>query len=296
MIVMSKRFPPGRALAFLLLLLLLLPLPCRAATVTVRGPAGRKAWYERRVPELIEEVRRDLGSPEPGEIEVELAATNRQFQEWSGGAPSWAAAVALPQKATLVVRLPALGPLTGTDATSVLRHELVHLLLPRRIGWGVHLPRWFEEGLAQVVGGRLFRLDLELLPATKATGGLFPLAALDDHFPREASGASLAYAEGESAVRFLLSKGGRSTFSRFLDRIRDTRSFDAALLGVYGYTPKRLDRAWQKWLSEKSQPWWLTILSAATIPFVLFVASLLVIGAWLRARRRSRGIYESLPE
>jgi hypothetical protein len=277
-----------------LLLLLLLPATGLAATIRVEGPANRKGWYEQRMPGFVAQVQRELGdSTGPSGILVVLATSDEQFREDAGRPPEWAAAVALPGRATLVVRLSALGPATGTDAASVLRHELVHLLLPYRIGRGTRVPLWFEEGLAQLLGGRLFRVDEQTLPLTAAAGRLLPLSSLEGVFPPDANGAALAYSEGESAVRFLLTRGD---LGRFLDMVRDTGDFDAALRRVCGIDPAKLESEWERWIREEAEPWWMTILSVATIPFLLFVASLLVILAFLRVRRRNRALYDSLPE
>jgi hypothetical protein len=279
-----------------LLALVSAALPALAAGVTVRGPEGRTAWYEKRVPELLREVEAKLGADYGRDVTVVLARTDADFRREAPGAPSWAAAVARAREATLVVRLSALGPTVGTSETAVLRHELVHLVLPERIGWGASVPRWFEEGLAEVVGGRLFRIDSQTLPLTAAAGRLIPLSKLGRSFPESPSGAALAYAQGESAVEFLLDREGRDGLMALLDRLREGDRFDAALEAVYGLTQAKLEKEWKDWIEEEGRPWWEVILSVATIPFLLFVASLLVIAAFLRARRRGRRIYDSLPE
>lgn len=276
---------PAMNPATLLLGLLLAP-------VVVEGPPERTGWYEERVPVLLDQVERALGAREPRTVRVLLAKNEEEFRRTAGRPPEWAAAVALPDAGTLVVRLDAIGPARGTDASGVLRHELVHLLLPGRVG-GVDVPLWFEEGLAQVVGGRLLRIDREMLPVTAAAGRLLPLRSLTRRFPVDATAAALAYAEGESAVSFLLEQ---TDLPSFLDRIRDRGSFDAALATVDGLDADSFEAKWREWLGEEGDPWWMTILGAATIPFLLFVASLLVIGAWLKVRARSRRIYDSLPE
>jgi hypothetical protein len=273
----------------LFLPLLLSPLLC-AATFRVEGPEREKAWLGQRLPGLIREVEDRLGLESGRFILVELTRTEREFTELAGRRPAWVAAVAMPGSSTLVVRLSAVRPEVGSGLSPILRHELVHLVLPERVQ-GARVPQWFEEGLAQIVGGRLNRTDLDRVYAAAATGKLIPFPEIADRFPDDEDRAVLAYAQGESMVAFLISEYG---LTRLLDAIEAEGSFDQAIThGLSG----DMDRITARWMeSLKERPLWLLILRGAFLPLLFFLAAVLAVAAIVRSRLRSRKVYESLPD
>lgn len=267
-----------------------------AATIDVSGPKDRLPWFEKRVPELLSQVEEALGFRYEGRIHVRLAPDDAAFARLAGDVPDWVAAVALPAASELVVRLTAVGPARATDSSSVLRHELVHVVLPERVGRGTFVPRWFEEGLAQVLGGRVARSDALTLPITAAAGRVFPLDQITHAFPRDGVLAGIAYAQSESVVGYLVQQKGVTGLRGLLDALKRTGSMDAALEAEYGYGGAELETRWRRWFAEESDPWWLALLTGSIVPLLLFASSILVILAVLRARRSRRRTYESLPE
>jgi hypothetical protein len=261
-----------------------------AASIRVEGPAAEKAHMEERIPVLLVEVEEALGFRFDGAVTVRLARTDREFRRLALDPPPWAAAVAIPADSSLVVRLSAMGPPAVTDISSALRHELTHLLLPARLR-GARVPLWFEEGVAQIVGGRVFRTDLDLVPAAAARGGLIPFPDLARRFPAEGDRAALAYAQSESFSAFIAKGPG---LGPLLGAIATHGSLGAALRNASGEDLDGLETAWRASLTRRG--WWLGPLSGALIPLLFFAGSLLVVLAFFRARRRKRRTYESLPE
>jgi hypothetical protein len=278
------------------LLITLLAAPVLAGNVRVEGPETQAEYLRRHLPVLVGEVERALGFEYGGELTARLARNAAEFHRIVGPKPEWVAAVGIPRDATLVVRLSAVGPERGLALDAVLRHELVHVLLPPRLAWRARLPLWFEEGLAQLVGGRINRSDLARLPIAAAAGTLIPLDELRNSFPTDRSRAALAYAEGESVVELFLSRHGMAGLHRLLDDMTQTGSFEASLQGSFGTSAERLEDEWKVWLAEEEEPWWLAILRGAFVPFLFFVVSLLAIVAFVRLRRRRREEYAELPE
>jgi hypothetical protein len=266
------------------------------ATISVDGPPGSAPEWEGRVRDLSAQVEGAMGFDFSGPVRVELAVTDAEFRRRAPGAPAWAAAIARPRAATLVVRLSATGPRTGTDVTSVLRHELVHLFLPQRVGGFDRVPLWFEEGLAQVLGARILPVDLARLKLAGAAGRLFTLSSISNRFPEDRSAAGLAYAQSESIVNHLVDRGGIDRLRAMLDRIRESGDFEQSLRETYRRSTAELEAEWMAWIRDEGRPWWLETILANLVPFLLFAASVLAIAAWVRMRRRRRETYESLPE
>jgi hypothetical protein len=269
--------------------LLLLPL-LTGATVSVTGPEKERAWLIERMPVLIREVEGRLGTESERSILVQLARNDREFEDLAGVRPEWVAAVAMPASSTLVVRLSAMHPERGTGLSPILRHELVHLLLPDRLR-GAGVPQWFEVWLAQVVGGRLDRTDLDRVHAAAAMGRLIPFAEISERFPQDGDRATLAYAQGESMTAFLINEYG---LTRLLTAVEKRGSLDEAItLELYG----NMDRITERWKeSLKERPLWLVIVSGAFLPLLFFAASLLAVAAIIRSRLKGRKVYESLPD
>lgn len=265
-----------------------------ASGIRVEGPPDRVPFFERRVPVLLSQVESALGFRYRGQVLVHLARTDEEFRREVGNRPDWVVAVARPGRSALWVRLPAVGPGRGLDISSVLRHELVHVVLPQRLG-GARVPLWFEEGLAQVLGGRVNRSDLDRLPVAAASDRLIPLAEISRSFPRDGDGAALAYAQGESVVTYLMTDPTGPGLVALLDDVRDTGSFEAGLELWGGKTPAELEEEWRDWL-ESSEPWWVPLLLSAFIPLLFFAVSVLAAVGYFVIRRRRRRDYEALPE
>jgi hypothetical protein len=147
-----------------------------------------------------------------------------------------------------------------------------------------------------VLGGRVNRADTAQVAVAVGLGTLIPLDALEASFPESGGTASLAYAQGESVVTYLIRELGRAGFLRLLDAIRDSGTLDAALRVELGFGTRELERRWKEWLASEESPWWSVLLTGSVISLLLFFASILVVAAFLRARRRARATYESLPE
>lgn len=277
------------------LLLVLTAAPVLGARIHVEGPEAEAEWLRGSLEGLVEEVQAVLGFTFDGDLTARLARNRNEFRRMVGERPDWVAAVGIPREATLVVRLTAVGANRGLALRAVLKHELVHVLLPPRLGWRARLPLWFEEGLAQTVGGRINRSDLDRLPIAAAAGTLIPLADLEDDFPEGRSAAALAYAQGESVVRLFVHRHGFKGLRRLLDSMKSTGSFEESLKRDFGSSTKRLEGEWKAWLEQEEDPWWLAILRSAFLPFLFFVASLLVVVAFLRMRGKRRQEYEELP-
>ena len=109
-----------------------------------------------------------------------------------GRSPAWAAAVALPESRTIVLRA------DGEELPRILRHEVAHLMLHQAIRGRV--PLWFDEGYAGWAAGEWDRLGLLELNLSVARGALPSLTRLDASLRGATSTADAAYALATSAV------------------------------------------------------------------------------------------------
>ncbi|MFA4948427.1 MAG: hypothetical protein WC674_07970 [Candidatus Krumholzibacteriia bacterium] len=187
---------------------------------------------------LLEEssgrIARELGLESIAVIEVIIASDMKAFELLHGGAiPEWGIAFAdvenqvLGINVDLVVRNP-------RDFSTVVCHELSHLLLAQRVG-GVPIPTWFMEGLALMQAGEWDFSD-EWRFMTMAGGRDLPyLEELRGPFPRSADRAALSYGMSYFAVRKLLGDrpGSLITLTAF---IRDAGDFESGFESAFGRT------------------------------------------------------------
>jgi hypothetical protein len=219
------------------------------------------------------------------DITVFVAPDAARFDSLTGGrAPEWGAGVAFPQRGEIV--LPGyVSARTGTHSLPIiLRHELAHVVLQRRIG-DADMPRWFTEGYATWAAGQFddsqgWRLRLALL-----TGRAPPLDSLSLEWPLIAADAELAYLLAASAVRYLHSLGSPATFDRFLDSWAGSGSFEHALRTVYVISTPQFERLWRAHVRRHYG--WVQIIAQSI--FVWSVLTLLVLLLFIIRRRRDRG-------
>ena len=108
----------------------------------------------------------------PGPIRLIVVPDSRRLDSLtSGRAPSWGAAIALPDVHTILLRADA------GDLFQTLRHELAHLALHRRVS--VRVPLWFDEGYAGWAAGEWERLGTLELNLSVARGAIPDFRTLD---------------------------------------------------------------------------------------------------------------------
>jgi hypothetical protein len=154
-----------------------------------------------------------------------------------GRAPSWAAAVALTDSRTVVLRADA------EDLHRILRHELAHLTLHQAVRGRV--PLWFDEGYAGWAAGEWDRLGLLELNFSVARGALPSLTGLDRALRGATSTADAAYALAVSAVTELARRNPSGTLTPLMTRLGTGEDFGAAVLATTGLTLDRFEESWQ---------------------------------------------------
>jgi hypothetical protein len=129
---------------------------------------------------------------------------------------------------------------------SVLPHEITHTVFASR--FGRPLPRWAEEGACVMVERKQERSDLEqVLLEQLAAGRYVDLRQMIQDTP-DTSQLRLTYATGYSLVRFLLGRGGKQKFIRYLEYGLESRDWGAGISTHYGYASlDELHLDWLRW-------------------------------------------------
>ncbi len=218
-----------------------------------------------------------------GQTTVYLAPSRAVFDSLTGGrAPEWAGGVAIPSRRVLV--LPAWpGAEAGPEGPAVvLRHELAHLLLSERLPG--RIPRWFDEGFAELTSGSWDAANAWQLRVAFLTGAAPRLDSLSLSWPRDGERARFAYLLSATAVDHMVRRTGEDGFALLLRNWREEGSLDAAIRTTWGMTPGGLEEEWREAVRERYG--WLAVLSMAGAFWMLVL--LVLFAAYFPRRKRNR--------
>jgi hypothetical protein len=124
---------------------------------------------------------------------------------------------------------------------SVVPHELVHLVFDTATGNPYHSPpHWLNEGLAVYLSDGYAPEYRNAIDTAGRSGAIVPLDGLASTFPASADGFFLGYAEGVSAVDFLVRTHGQDALvaliASYADGLTDDEAFEAAIgMDVAGF-------------------------------------------------------------
>lgn len=289
----------GAAASLLLpaLLLAARPLPVTAQTAAAQvGDVVLVSWPETQA--LASALARSVaGSPPlPGmpaevlrrgqRVVVYVAPDEPRFRQLTRGrAPEWGAGVAFPAEGVIV--LPGYGSSRGgaTGLRAVLRHELAHVALQRRLG-EARVPRWFTEGYAVWSAQQLDADAAWLLRLAFVFNRAPPLDSLELRWPAESQDARVAYLLSATAVQYLNGLATPANFERFLDAWAATGTFERALRSTYLLSSAQFERLWRR--QVRSSYGWLLFLTQGVVLAVFFTLLVLVLFAIRRRRDRRK--------
>jgi hypothetical protein len=221
----------------------------RAGSYTVVGGEPEDLRIIRRVvhhaEEAIPRIAQDLGIPTGRRARIYIAHTAEQFRGLQPGRPeSWADATAWPGPALIYLRSPRLRPGTAPPLEQVLDHEIAHLLLGQTFR-GASVPRWLQEGVAQVVAGEYTPDTVRRIARGAPGGDLIPLRDLTAGFPADPMRAQLAYAESADIVAFLRGRWGDEALRVLVRELASGQAAGAAVRAATGQSLDDVDRAWR---------------------------------------------------
>jgi hypothetical protein len=126
------------------------------------------------------------------------------------------------------------GQIDDTWVGIVIPHELVHLVFDTAVKNPYRYPPvWLNEGLATWLSEGYNPSDRRRVEAAVRDGTLMPLDALAGSFPRQGERIPLAYAQGASAVDFLVRTHGEQAMvtlvRAYADGVTDDEAFSRAI-------------------------------------------------------------------
>jgi hypothetical protein len=267
--------------------------PARAQASDTIGSGSLRVVFAPRQLSLAREVlaaaRAPIRFPGLGAVSVPesttivLASDAAAFRAATGGgAPEWAGGVAIPELRRIVLPTYPTAHAAEEDRGTILRHEVAHLVLNERLP-GI-VPRWFDEGYAEVASGGWDVESAWQLRLAFVAGTTPPLDSLNLDWPGGEREARLAYLLSATAVDFLRRRGGERGMTLLFANWREHREFEPALRATYGITFGQFEDEWRR--DVRTRYGWLALVSNMAVIWV--IATALVLAAWIPRRRRNR--------
>ncbi|HEB52129.1 MAG TPA: hypothetical protein ENI87_02620 [bacterium] len=174
--------------------------------------------------------------------------------------------------------------------SGVVRHELVHELLDQLVApQGRYLPRWFHEGLAQLLAGDTYLSASEDdLVWRLAAGNLPPFGSLERRFPETRFELRSAYAQSYSYVAWLERNYGLPLLLRTARNTDERTSFGRSLVAQTGRSSLQLQDAWRDYVLYGSGASWRVLRENWFGLSMILVLPVLVLALIRRLRREER--------
>ena len=147
----------------------------------------------------------------------------------------WTNGLAYAQRGVAILKSPGFGLQYGPFPTTAV-HEYVHLLLHAGAPHA-EIPRWLDEGLAQVLSGQLDYVQTNVLARAALANRLHSLSQLEGLMAMNSAEAQQGYAEAAVAVQLLQLRCGTSGMSNLVHELREGRDFDEAFTRLFGMSP-----------------------------------------------------------
>lgn len=231
----------------------------------------------------ITRIQHDLALPAPDHVNLYIYPTVGQLQSsMRMGGAAWIGGHSHPELGAVLLAAP-----NGAEGQISLErdipHELVHLLLYKRMGDQYHnLPTWLNEGLATLQEGvpnPAYTFELDRAAREDA---LLSIQSLCASFPISEEDALLAYAQSASFTQYLLDIYGVGGVALLLDAYQEGTSCTGGVQRVYQRPISQLQSEW-RWttlsnpnLLDFAQPllsWLLLGLSVIAVFAIIFLLS-----------------------
>ena len=145
-------------------------------------------------------------------------------------------------------------PRPPDDVATVVRHEVVHILLHQYAGpAGPFVPRWVHEGVAQVLAEATYLgASEEDIVFHAATGNMIAFSRLDRRFPSKPQALRWAYAQSFSFVSFLRRQVGMEGLLRAVRATSEEQRFRDAFYREVGASLVDYEHDWIEYLKTGS--------------------------------------------
>lgn len=237
----------------------------------------------------IPRIAKQLGLSTGGAMQIYIAQTQAEFEAMQPHAPpDWADGTAWPKNGWIFLRTPSIRIGSTEPLTQVLDHEIVHILLGRAFAH-YPVPRWLQEGVAQVIAGEYTPEKIALLGSFAEPMSFNELAK---GFPQDRLRAQMAYAQSASVVAFLFREFGTQSLAILIEEMSQGHHLDVALVRATGLHPSELDAAWRG--TTFQVPMWIRSLSVDST--LIAIVGIVILLGTMRKYKQYRSGFEGWEE
>lgn len=260
--------------------------------VAVLFPSTLRAAAKEAVqmtPEIKYELQETFVWSFPFKPTIILMKDSRRFREMTHS--PLIVGFAIPKKDLVVIDYPRIR--NHANFRNILKHELCHLLLHKHLG-NVHIPRWFDEGIAQWTSNGIMDILHDqrdaLLPKAAFSDRLIPLGALNKGFPGNPNALRLAYEESRSFIDYIISAHGKPGLLEIIALMKENVPLREAFLTVFGMPLYQIEKEWQASLKQNIA--WFAHLSFYLYEILFAVGGLIVVFGFIKVLRKKRAYME----
>jgi len=249
-----------------------------------------------------EHIKKTTGLSLDKPVLIKLCSSTASFSNITGITNVSVQGIAISEYNMIIINAENIFSKSTSDIEHLIEHEITHLVLGNNIisGSGKHLPRWFNEGVAQWVSegaSELFSSSYQgSLQSAFLTERLLPFSTLSESFPPEQSGFILAYAQSLSFIEFLVEENGEDKLNSLMQLLKSEKDFYRAFQQVYFFP---LEQAEQEWVKTKKKSTYTydyflaTNINTIIDSFVGFTAFCVFIIFYFRNKARKKKMAES---
>ncbi len=218
---------------------------------------GLGAYVAGYLEDIYEEVTGDYETELEHKTVIELFPTHRAFGVRITGKP-WIHTVGACTGRVIAMETPResidlMGPY---NLMHVLKHEFTHTVT--LAATKNRIPHWFTEGLAVYQEDTPRRYDwVQLLVEAARRDELFTLASIDWGFmrPKRATDRTMAYAQSEWMVEYIVGQWGYDVIGRMLTRYRNGEKQPQVIQEELGLALVAFDHAFDAWARVQILSW-----------------------------------------
>jgi hypothetical protein len=224
----------------------------------------------------LESAQRYINAPLPMPLKIYVYenATDLQFALALSQQNAWVAGHASPDLNTILVSIPS-DPQQQLELERQIPHEIAHILQFSLVGEKYALlPVWLLEGSASLA--ELYPnpdYPRAIVDAVQSEG-ILAYDSLCITFPRDASGAFLAYAQSESFIRYIYQNYGTSGLTKLFEVYADGLGCEEGAHAALGIGLNELDFRWQQsslginsgWLAARNLSPYFLLLVVLLVP------------------------------
>ena len=227
----------------------------------------------------LNELSRISGLKFSGEVRIFLAKNDDVWNSLTNNRlPDWSQAVTESRLATVYLQSKTTD---GKSLFTVLRHELVHILIGKNYSHPI-IPRWFEEGVALMFSGENFSDHTSILSKANLTNSLLSLNEIENVLKFERSKANLAYAESFLSAKMIVDALGWNGLKLIFKETQIKQNWPDAFQAVLKMDLNQFEWRLQNEIKQKYR--WNFILQSELFLWILLPFIVVVVFISIRIR------------